>query len=235
LFVKSFCSIGSKVIELTDLFAVESRATCPAQAATMNESSSDIAPVTGLDPVESEFIRFFVQIATTLNLPRSIGEIFGFLFAADEPRPFNEVVARLGISKGSASHGLKFLVKIGAISQVYVPRDRRTFYEAETKMRTLFSNALNESVRPHLEGNARLIGGIETCIDEQAEELGSKADHYRNRAASLKGWTDKSLLLLPLLDKLFSLPAPLFPFNLFGGESAPESGKSPTPPAPGHA
>ncbi|MBP6602878.1 MAG: hypothetical protein KA250_13790 [Verrucomicrobiales bacterium] len=201
----------------------------------MNEPTSDTIPATGLDPVESEFVRFFVQMATMLNLPRSIGEIFGFLFAADEPRPFEEVVARLGISKGSASHGLKFLVKIGAISQVYVPRDRRTFYEAETKMRTLFSSALNESVRPHLEGNARLIEGIETRIGEEAGALGSKTEHYRHRVASLKGWTDKSLLLLPLLDKLFSLPAPLFPFNLFGKESAPESRKSPTPPDPGHS
>ena len=201
----------------------------------MNEPTSDTIPATGLDPVESEFVRFFVQMATSLNLPRSIGEIFGFLFAADEPRPFDEVVARLGISKGSASHGLKFLVKIGAISQVYVPRDRRTFYEAETKMRTLFSSALNESVRPHLEGNARLIEGIETRIGEEAGALGSKTEHYRHRVASLKGWTDKSLLLLPLLDKLFSLPAPLFPFNLFGKESAPESRKSPTPPDPGHS
>ena len=200
----------------------------------MNEPTSDTIPATGLDPVESEFVRFFVQMATMLNLPRSIGEIFGFLFAADEPRPFEEVVARLGISKGSASHGLKFLVKIGAISQVYVPRDRRTFYEAETKMRTLFSSALNESVRPHLEGNARLIEGIETRIGEEAGALGSKTEHYRHRVASLKGWTDKSLLLLPLLDKLFSLPAPLFPFNLFGKESAPESRKSPTPPASGN-
>ena len=200
----------------------------------MNEPTSDTIPATGLDPVESEFVRFFVQMATSLNLPRSIGEIFGFLFAADEPRPFDEVVARLGISKGSASHGLKFLVKIGAISQVYVPRDRRTFYEAETKMRTLFSSALNESVRPHLEGNARLIEGIETRIGEETGALGSKTEHYRNRAASLKGWTDKSLQLLPLLDKLFSLPAPLFPFNLFGGETAPESRKSPTPPASGN-
>ena len=200
----------------------------------MNEPTSDTIPATGLDPVESEFVRFFVQMATSLNLPRSIGEIFGFLFAADEPRPFDEVVARLGISKGSASHGLKFLVKIGAISQVYVPRDRRTFYEAETKMRTLFSSALNETVRPHLEGNARLIEGIETRIGEETGALGSKTEHYRNRAASLKGWTDKSLQLLPLLDKLFSLPAPLFPFNLFGGETAPKSGKPPIPPASGN-
>ncbi len=195
----------------------------------MNEPTSDTIPATGLDPVESEFVRFFVQMATSLNLPRSIGEIFGFLFAADEPRPFDEVVARLGISKGSASHGLKFLVKIGAISQVYVPRDRRTFYEAETKMRTLFSSALNESVRPHLEGNARLIAGIEERIDAVTGAIGGKAEHYHHRAASLRGWNDKALLLLPLLDKLFSLPAPFFPFNLFGKDNPGIPGKAPLP------
>ncbi|HQW30556.1 MAG TPA: hypothetical protein PK529_15295, partial [Verrucomicrobiales bacterium] len=84
----------------------------------MEESQNEPLVTEGLDSVESEFVRFFVQIATTLNLPRSVGEIFGFLFAADEPKPFDEVVARLGISKGSASHGLKFLTKIGAISLV---------------------------------------------------------------------------------------------------------------------
>jgi HTH-type transcriptional regulator, glycine betaine synthesis regulator len=187
----------------------------------MEKTQAEPPSSAGLDPVEAEFVRFFVQMATTLNLPRSVGEIFGFLFAADEPRPFDEVVARLGISKGSASHGLKFLTGIGAISLVYVPRDRRTFYEAETSMRKLFSNALNESVRPHLEGNARLVEGIEESIKAAAADLGDKAEHYRNRTSSLRNWNDKALLLLPLLDKLFSMPAPHFPFKLFGSDPEP--------------
>jgi DNA-binding transcriptional regulator GbsR (MarR family) len=186
----------------------------------MDEPQHESPVLEGLDPVEAEFVRFFVQVATTLNLPRSVGEIFGFLFAADEPRPFDEVVARLGISKGSASHGLKFLTGIGAISLVYVPRDRRTFYEAETSMRKLFSSALNESVRPHLESNARLVEGIEETITA-AGDLGDKAEHYRNRTSSLRNWNDKALVLLPLLDKLFSLPAPHFPFKLFSSDPEP--------------
>jgi len=188
----------------------------------MEKSSHEPSMSMELDPVEAEFVRFFVQLATSLNLPRSVGEIFGFLFAAEEPRAFDEVVARLGISKGSASHGLKFLTKIGAISLVYVPRDRRTFYEAETSMRKLFSSALNESVRPHLEGNARLVEGIEERIAAATDSApANKAAHYRNRTASLRNWNDKALVLLPLLDKLFSLPAPHFPFKLFGSDPEP--------------
>lgn len=182
---------------------------------------------TGLNAVESEFVRFFVHLATALGMPRSVGEIFGFLFSADSPRAFDEVVARLGISKGSASQGLRFLTRIGAVSQVYLPRDRRTFYEAETRMRQLFSNALRESVRPHLEGDSRLVATIEERIAEESGALGSEAtEHYRARAASLRGWNEKALQLLPLLDKLFSLPAPFFPFKFPGTSSSEESGPS---------
>jgi len=187
----------------------------------MESPRTESAVAEGLNPVESEFVRFFVHLATSLNLPRSVGEIFGFLFAAEQPQAFDEVVARLGISKGSASHGLRFLTKIGAVSQVYVPRDRRTFYEAETRMRQLFSSALQESVRPHLEGNGRLVAALEERIGEQSS--GASAEHYRSRAASLRAWNEKALVLLPLLDKLFSLPAPFFPFNLFGGGTPADS------------
>lgn len=187
----------------------------------MEKTQAEPSLSAGLDPVEAEFVRFFVQMATTLNLPRSVGEIFGFLFASDEPRAFDEVVIRLGISKGSASQGLKFLNGIGAISFVYVPRDRRTFYEAETSMRKLFSSALNESVRPRLKDNARLVENIEETISSASADLGDKAEHYRNRNSALRNWNDKALVLLPLLDKLFSLPAPRFPFNLFGSDPEP--------------
>lgn len=177
----------------------------------------------GLNPVESEFVRFFVHFASTLSLPRSVGEIFGYLFAADSPRAFDEIVTRLGISKGSASQGLRFLVKIGAIGQVYIPRDRRTFYEAETRMRKLFGNALKESVRPQLETNGCILAEIEQTITSESDSLGKLADHYRHRASSLRGWNEKALTLLPLFDKLFSLPASLLPFDFLFGSGSGES------------
>lgn len=179
----------------------------------MPEPASEPRLAEGLHPVESGFVRFFIHLATALGLPRSVGEIFGFLFASEAPRAFDEVVARLGISKGSASQGLRLLTKIGAVSQVYVPRDRRSFYVAETQMRQLFSSALRESVRPHLEGNSRLVEQLEENIAGHDDTLGPAAAHYRSRAASLRAWNEKALVLLPLLDELFSLPAPLLPFG----------------------
>jgi HTH-type transcriptional regulator, glycine betaine synthesis regulator len=181
----------------------------------MNLPQKESEVANGLNPVEAGFISFFVHLATTMNLPRSVGEIFGYLFSSESPRAFDEIVARLGISKGSASQGLKWLTSIGAISQIYVPRDRRTFYVAETRMRKLFSKALQESLRPSFEANSRLVAELDATITAESEPEDS--EHYRGRLASLRAWNEKALFLLPLLDKLFSLPAPLFPFNLFGG------------------
>jgi DNA-binding transcriptional regulator GbsR (MarR family) len=193
---------------------------------------------TALDPVEEEFVAYFVRLASALGLPRSVGEIFGLLFAAPDPVPFDEVVSRLGISKGSASQGLKFLAQVGAIAPVYVPRDRRTFYEAETRMRKLFGNALRESVKPHLEGNRSQLARIEERLSEAEAEDGidGRAAHYRTRLGSLRGWNDKALQLLPLLERVFSLPAPLFPFfpkGLYGTADEPADQETFPEPRPG--
>lgn len=192
---------------------------------TLPENENAVAAA--LNPVEAGFISFFVHLAATLNLPRSVGEIFGYLFASPAPRAFDEIVANLGISKGSASQGLKWLSSIGAISPVYVPRDRRTFYVAETRMRNLFSKALQESLRPRFESNSRLVAELDATITTEAEA--GTAEHYRSRLASLRAWNEKALFLLPLLDKLFSLPAPLLPFPFFGNSGDPETPENPRP------
>ena len=74
-----------------------------------------------------------------------------------------------------------------------------------------------------------LSSDLNERIDAETGAIGGKAEHYHHRAASLRGWNDKALLLLPLLDKLFSLPAPFFPFNLFGKDNPGIPGKAPLP------
>ncbi len=109
----------------------------------------------GLNPVEAEFVRFFVHLATFLNLPRSVGELFGYLFAAESPRPFDEIVSALGISKGSASQGLKWLAQIGAITTVYVPRDRRNLLRGRNEHAQTLRQRRAGVPPARLEGNGR--------------------------------------------------------------------------------
>jgi hypothetical protein len=54
-------------------------------------------------------------VVHVFGVPKSVGQIYGLLYASPEPLSFSDIVERLEISKGSASQGLQFLRSLGAI------------------------------------------------------------------------------------------------------------------------
>jgi hypothetical protein len=75
------------------------------------------ADVPALAAVEQELIAIFADLSVALGLPRSLGQIYGLAFASPEPVCFDDVVSRLGLSKGSASQGLRVLRELGALRE----------------------------------------------------------------------------------------------------------------------
>ncbi|CAM2916555.1 GbsR/MarR family transcriptional regulator [Rariglobus hedericola] len=100
---------------------------------------------------EREVIAIFVQMSQALGAPRSLGEIYGLLFATPEPLPFQEIADRLKLSKGSVSQGLRFLRTVGAIKPVVIAQDRREFFEPVVELRALVGGFLKERLNPQLE------------------------------------------------------------------------------------
>ena len=82
-------------------------------------------------------ISLFVNAASALSLPKSVGEIFGLYYSTEEPLSLNEVTAYLGISRGSASEGIRWLRGMGALKPVVRPGMRREHFTAETSLRKL--------------------------------------------------------------------------------------------------
>src|SRR5258708_6231224 len=94
---------------------------------------------TALARARWELIEICVRGAQLLGAPRSVGEIFGFLFTQKVPVSFEQVVETLGISAGSASHGLRYLRRLGAVKVVLRARDRRDFFQIETSLKKILA------------------------------------------------------------------------------------------------
>lgn len=109
------------------------------------------APNSRLSPGEAQVIAVFVQLAQAMGMQRSLGEIYGLLYATPEPLAFQDIVDRLGLSKGSVSQGLRFLRTVGAIKPVVVAGDRREFFEPVLELRALVGGFLKERLNPELE------------------------------------------------------------------------------------
>jgi DNA-binding transcriptional regulator GbsR (MarR family) len=152
--------------------------------------------VLSLNPVELEVTRLFVQLSCTLGQPPSIAEIYGLLFISAQPLTMDDLIARLRLSNGSASQGLKYLRELGAIRVVEVPGTRRTHYEAVAELRNLVGSFLRRQVSDHLgDSGVRL-----EQLSEKAQLLtGEERKHVLARVKVLQGWERNVRCVLPFL------------------------------------
>jgi len=152
-----------------------------------------------LSEIEREVIAVFLRMADMLNLPRSVGEIYGVLFISSSPLCLDDCRIRLNISKGSTSQGLKILRSFGAIRTVYIPGDRKDYYVAETSLRKIASGFASEQIQPHVASGedrvARIRELLEAYESDEKEELADKIDMLEN-------WQRRAGKTLPLILKL---------------------------------
>jgi DNA-binding transcriptional regulator GbsR (MarR family) len=162
----------------------------------MNETSS--APE-GLSELDREVIELFIRMADVLNLPRSVGEIYGLLFISSDPLCLDDCRIRLNISKGSTSQGLKILRSFGAIRTVYIPGDRKDYYVAETSLRKMARGFASEQIQPHVSSGKERIERIRELMEEEGIQ---SDDMLREKIDLLENWQKRAGKALPLILKL---------------------------------
>lgn len=153
----------------------------------------------GTAAIDERLISFFRDGVRLLGMPKSVGEIFGVLYASPEPLMMLDLVDRLSISKGSASQGLKMLRTLGAVREVNYDNDRKTYFEADVELKKLVGGFIREEIRPHLQSGQKKLKELEcelsTINDPELREF------YDERIQRLDRWSGKANLVLPLLQK----------------------------------
>lgn len=162
--------------------------------------ATDTQPLTELD---RETIAFFVGAVQALGLPKSIGEIYGLLYLAEEPLSMEDIMRRLQISLGSASQGLKQLRSFNAVRTAYKPGQRRDYYEPETELRKLLGNFLREQMQPRLAAGRERLDHLEELLN--AMPPSPNKNHARQRIEKLRRWNESAGKLLPLLSKIIKV------------------------------
>ena len=153
---------------------------------------------TKLNQIETEFVTYFSNVVKVFGLPKSVGEIYGLLYASPAPLSMMDLIEKLGMSKGSASQGLKILRLINAV--VEVADGRRTLYTANIELKSLISGILREHVQP-----------IFSSTKEKVKELSSIAEHadspelksfYKSRISKLATWRRRGGFVIPIISRV---------------------------------
>jgi HTH-type transcriptional regulator, glycine betaine synthesis regulator len=157
------------------------------------------APFPGpLVPLEAGIIDLFVQLSRVLGQPRSYGEIYGLLFISARPLAMDDLIARLRISKGSASQGLKYLRQLGAVREIYVPGERRVHYEAVAELRGLVSRFLRDQVLPQLQSGEEKLGHLAALVKAMPAV---EREQVIGRVRMLQSWGKNARRAVSLVSK----------------------------------
>lgn len=159
---------------------------------TSMELETDIAAY------ERELTGIFIEIAEALGMPASLGAIYGLLFASPAALTMEEVIAKLEISKGSASQGLRHLEEFGAVIRERADCERSHRYSASLELKNLFSGFLRERLVPRLQRGQTRLSSLE---DKIASLSGKTREIAKTRVAKLTRWHQRATLLLPLVQK----------------------------------
>jgi hypothetical protein len=159
---------------------------------------------------ERECVDFFAELAQAFGVPRSLGQIYGVLFASPSPLSFTDIVERLGISKGSASQGLQLLRSLGAVCGAdgmgvlkHSAAGRRERFVPELSLRRLMSGILRERVQPLLGDSGSRMRRLRDCARQMHNASGAKFSF--ERVKQLEAWRRQLGLFLPMVKTLFGL------------------------------
>ena len=110
------------------------------------------------------FIRLWGDMAAQWGINRTMAQIHALLYAADRPLDTDEIMARLGISRGNANMNLRSLVDWRLARKTQRPGSRKDYYVAEGDIWRLTATIIEERRR-------REIQPVERALRAVADEL----------------------------------------------------------------
>ncbi len=145
------------------------------------------------------------RLCQLLSLPRTTGQIYGLLYLSVQPMSLDDMVSLLTISKASASMGARQLVSLGAIRAVWVPGERRDYFEVIDDLSALLRGGYENFLKPRLESSRRRLSVMQEHLDEDRREGALTDEEFRVCADRLKalGRVQKRIqTAVPLAEKV---------------------------------
>lgn len=151
-----------------------------------------------LNPTEEQFVEYFSQVVKVFGLPKSVGEIYGLMYASPAPLCMDTLIDRLNISKGSCSQGLKLLRSIGAVLES--SEGRKTYYSANIELKSLIAGLMREQVQPLLLSSKETVKNLSQSADTTDDP--EMKNFYQSRISKLATWRRRASFLTPIITRI---------------------------------
>lgn len=163
-------------------------------------------PSTKQDKIVRRMVEAVGHATQSLGVGRALGQIFAHVYFCREPQSLDSITSALGISKGSASMGVRQLQQWGALEKVWVKGDRKDYYRARDTFGRIMKNMVLDLAGKRIESSGSLLKSVEVELAQKNKASLSKEDAYiveqiekiRNFEKKARGMWDGVLLKMLL-------------------------------------
>jgi DNA-binding transcriptional regulator GbsR (MarR family) len=132
-------------------------------------------PTLLLEKVEDEFVELWNNMASLWGVSPTMARIHGLLYITGASLSMDDIMARLGISRGNVSMNLSKLVEWALVKRVHKRGDRREYYQSISDVWEMFTLVANQRKRREIDP---ILTTLRRCREQLAPDvLGSAADH----------------------------------------------------------
>ena len=152
-----------------------------------------------------EMVEVAGRICQLLSLPRSTGQIFGLLYLSAKPLSLNQMSLMLEISKGSVSTGTRQLASWGAIRKVWIPGERRDYYEVIEDIGQVIRGSYNNLIKPRIKSSKDRLAIIENKLNEDIKSEAIplyKKEILEKRIKALEKIHNQIFRFTPIIEKI---------------------------------
>jgi HTH-type transcriptional regulator, glycine betaine synthesis regulator len=136
-----------------------------AQRADLNER---------LERVEDDFVELWNNMGSLWGISPTMARIHGLLYITGAALSMDDIMARLGISRGNVSMNLSKLVEWGLVRRVHKRGDRREYYESLSDVWEMFTLVASQRKRREIDP---ILNTLRRCREDLSlEVLGPLAD-----------------------------------------------------------
>src|SRR5438105_11594903 len=151
-----------------------------------------------LQTVEDQFVGLWRTMSSLWGISPTMAEIHGLLYITSAALSMDDIMARLGISRGNVSMNLSKLVEWGLVRRVHKRGDRRDYYESLSDVWEMFTLVAAQRKRREIDP---ILSTLRRCREELSPEaLGGLAEEPAARERSRR--VNDLLTLLTSMDSL---------------------------------
>jgi DNA-binding transcriptional regulator GbsR (MarR family) len=137
----------------------------------MKQQAPDLART--LDAVEEEFVGLWRSMSSLWGISPTMAEIHGLLYITGAALSMDDIMARLGISRGNVSMNLSKLAEWGLVRRVHKRGDRRDYYESLSDVWEMFTLVAAQRKRREIDP---ILNTLRQCKERLSpESLGPRA------------------------------------------------------------